>query len=276
MSSFAGQSYLTVRSSVYMRSLYFQSLQSLPNWIQLPTSETSPVCASFQRINNKNTILSVTVFHWDNFSLSYFAVGKAAKTLHRMSPCTPVGVPAKITWLLYCRYALNVKEHVVSVFQQVCRTEIVWKSVLILLSCTNLRSDSVNLFCMETISPADFDLFEGVQGCGPSGILWNFNFMSASLVMFYYRKGYKTSVVRNCIYAYHHVRCPVAFKCSVFCQNCCVLLLNFYSPSEKGADLSLKKIAIIEICQCRIAPRAPHFWQEKSFWERTVSEFLIQ
>ena len=26
-------------------------------------------------------------------------VERAAKTLHRMSPCTPVSVPAKITWL---------------------------------------------------------------------------------------------------------------------------------------------------------------------------------
>ena len=31
-----------------LRSLYFQSLQSLPNWIQLHTSETSPACTSFQ------------------------------------------------------------------------------------------------------------------------------------------------------------------------------------------------------------------------------------
>ena len=27
-------------------------------------------------------------------------VERAAKTLHRMSPCTPVSVPAKITWTL--------------------------------------------------------------------------------------------------------------------------------------------------------------------------------
>ena len=63
MSSFAGPSYLTVRSSLYIilhhlivKSLHFQSL---PNSIQLPTSETSPVCASFQRTNNKNTLPSV-------------------------------------------------------------------------------------------------------------------------------------------------------------------------------------------------------------------------
>ena len=46
-----------------LRSLYFQSLQSLPNWIQLHTSETSSVCTSFQWINNNNTIPTVTVFY---------------------------------------------------------------------------------------------------------------------------------------------------------------------------------------------------------------------
>ena len=31
-------------------------------------------------------------------SSRYFTVERAARTLHRMSPCTPVSVPAKITW----------------------------------------------------------------------------------------------------------------------------------------------------------------------------------
>ena len=42
-------------------------------------------------------------FFYDNLLLgqsssSYFAVERADKTLHRMSLCTPVNVPTKITW----------------------------------------------------------------------------------------------------------------------------------------------------------------------------------
>ena len=37
-------------------------------------------------------------FEW-NCPLSHFIVERAAETLHRMSPCTPVSVPAKITWI---------------------------------------------------------------------------------------------------------------------------------------------------------------------------------
>ena len=37
-----------------LRPLHFQSFQSVPNWIQLPMSETSPVCTSFQWTKNKN------------------------------------------------------------------------------------------------------------------------------------------------------------------------------------------------------------------------------
>ena len=39
-----------------LRSLHFQSLQSLPNWIKLPTLERSPECSSFQRSNKGNVI----------------------------------------------------------------------------------------------------------------------------------------------------------------------------------------------------------------------------
>ena len=38
---------------------------------------------------------------------------KAAKSLHRMSPCTPVSVPAKITWLTQLKdilFASNEKK----------------------------------------------------------------------------------------------------------------------------------------------------------------------
>ena len=103
MSSFAGPSYLTIRSCLHhfnLGSLYLQSLQSLPNWIQLYTSEISPMCTQFHWTNNKSTLPSVTVFYQANSSSSYFTVERAAKTLHRMSPCMPVSVPAKITWMV--------------------------------------------------------------------------------------------------------------------------------------------------------------------------------
>ena len=80
-----------------LRYLHFQYLQSLSNWIQLPSSETSPVFTLFQWTNNENTLTSVTALYQASSSSSYFSVERAAKTLHRMSPCTPVSVPAKIT-----------------------------------------------------------------------------------------------------------------------------------------------------------------------------------
>ena len=55
---------------------------------------------SFQWINNENTLPSVTALYQAISSSSYFTVERAAKTLHRMSTCTPVGIPAKIT-LIY-------------------------------------------------------------------------------------------------------------------------------------------------------------------------------
>ena len=42
-----------------LRSLHFQPLQFVPNWIQLPKSETSPVCTSFQWTNNKNMLSTI-------------------------------------------------------------------------------------------------------------------------------------------------------------------------------------------------------------------------
>ena len=81
-----------------LRSFYFKFLQFLPNWIQLHTSGTSAICTPFQRINNKK-LSSLTAFYWASSSSSYFTVEKAAKTLHQMSPCTPVSVSSKITWL---------------------------------------------------------------------------------------------------------------------------------------------------------------------------------
>ena len=101
MSSSAGLSYLTVRSFVYiiliLRSLYFQSLQSLLNWIQLDTSWTSPVCTSFQLLNNKSILPSVAAFSFlCQFQLKLsVTVERSAKTLHRMSPCTPMSFSPK-------------------------------------------------------------------------------------------------------------------------------------------------------------------------------------
>ena len=89
-----------------LRSLHFQSLQSLPNWIKLPTSKISPMCTP----NNKNTLPSFTAFYEASFGSSYFTLKRAAKTLHLMSPCTPVSVPAKITWYpsAFCRFLINL------------------------------------------------------------------------------------------------------------------------------------------------------------------------
>ena len=53
---------------------------------------------SFQRTNNNNTLPLVTTLYQASYCSSYFTMERAAKTLHRMSPCTPVSVPAKITW----------------------------------------------------------------------------------------------------------------------------------------------------------------------------------
>ena len=103
MSSFAGPSYLSIRSSVCMIWIWDPCIFNFYNLChtldQLHTSETSPVCTSCQRKNNKSTIPSVTVFCQESSSSSYFAVERAAEPLHRMSPCTPVSVPAKITWI---------------------------------------------------------------------------------------------------------------------------------------------------------------------------------
>ena len=46
------------------------------------------------------TLSSVTA----SSSSSYFTVERAAKTLYRMSPCTPVSFPAKITWLFWLAF----------------------------------------------------------------------------------------------------------------------------------------------------------------------------
>ena len=79
MSNFAGPgpSCLTIRSSVCiifnLRTLYFQSLQSLPNWIQLHRSRTSAICTPFQWINNKNFFYSLLL---GRFQLNLFYCGK--------------------------------------------------------------------------------------------------------------------------------------------------------------------------------------------------------
>ena len=56
---------------------------------------------------------SVTAFYKAGSSSSYFTVERAAKTLHRMSPCTLVSVRAKITWLLkvFALYELMTVGH---------------------------------------------------------------------------------------------------------------------------------------------------------------------
>ena len=62
-----------------LRSLYFQSLQSLPNWIQLPTLETSPMCTSFQRTNKTNVIWDKIIVLCDLNCVFHFRKGIAGK-----------------------------------------------------------------------------------------------------------------------------------------------------------------------------------------------------
>ena len=102
MTSFAGPSHSQsdplCTSHFNLTLLYFQSLQSLANWIQLNMSGTSAICTPFQWINNKNTFFCYSLLS-GQFQLSgYFTVETTAQTLHRASPCTLVSVPAKITW----------------------------------------------------------------------------------------------------------------------------------------------------------------------------------
>ena len=58
-----------------LRSLYFQSLQSLPNWIPLHTSGISRICTRFQLINNKNTFFCYSLL-LGQFQLKLFYCGK--------------------------------------------------------------------------------------------------------------------------------------------------------------------------------------------------------
>ena len=104
---------LCLHAFLNLRSLYFQSLQSLPNWTQLHTLETSPVCTSFQWVNNKHAIASIRTVP---AQVIHSAVERAARTLHRMSPCTPVSVPAKITWYWKRCFNLITSQMVFSCF----------------------------------------------------------------------------------------------------------------------------------------------------------------
>ena len=65
-----------------LRSSHFQSLQSLPNWIQLPTLETSPVCTSFQRANKTNVICDKIIVRCDLNCVFHLRQGIAGK-FHR-------------------------------------------------------------------------------------------------------------------------------------------------------------------------------------------------
>ena len=64
-----------------LRFLHFQSLQSVPNWIQLATSKTSPLCTSFQWTNNKIMLsaiklafsaIKIAFFLWERILLENF------------------------------------------------------------------------------------------------------------------------------------------------------------------------------------------------------------
>ena len=105
MSSFAGtvlpHNQILCLHHFNSRSLYFQCLQCLPNLILLDTWETHQCALHFNvEITRTNflqlqpSIRSVPA----QVRSTYFTVERANKTLHQISPCTPVSVPAKITW----------------------------------------------------------------------------------------------------------------------------------------------------------------------------------
>ena len=79
MMSFAGPSYLTIRSSVYIILIWdpciFNLYNLCQNWIQLHTSGTSAICTPFQWINNKNTFLCYSLL-LGQFQLKLFYCGK--------------------------------------------------------------------------------------------------------------------------------------------------------------------------------------------------------
>ena len=63
-----------------VRSFCFQSLQSLPNWIQLHMSGTSAICTLLQRINNKNTFFCYSLL-LGQFQLKLFYCGKGCQNV---------------------------------------------------------------------------------------------------------------------------------------------------------------------------------------------------
>ena len=108
MLSFAGPSYLTVRISLYIILIWDSCISNLYNLCQTGVSylrRKPHQCAL--RLNKQITrthFLQLQPSFYTSSSSSYFTVEKAIKTLYWMSPCTPVSVNAKITWLLLNRY----------------------------------------------------------------------------------------------------------------------------------------------------------------------------
>ena len=83
-----------------LKSLYFQSSQSLPNSIQLHMPRKPHQCAvHFNEQATRTHFLSINTPHYKATSSSnYCTAERPTKTLHRMSLRTPVSVSAKITW----------------------------------------------------------------------------------------------------------------------------------------------------------------------------------
>ena len=71
--------------------------RSRQNHLDMRTGNLSNMHSISMNKQTIKTLFSGTAFYEASSSSSYFTVEKAAKTLHRMSPCTPVSVPTKIT-----------------------------------------------------------------------------------------------------------------------------------------------------------------------------------
>ena len=111
MSSFAGLSHLTIRSSVCVILICDPCIFSLYITISAKLDAVTYVgnltdvhffsLFSEQIIRAHSFCNSLLV---RQFQSKLFYCGRAAKTLHRMLPCTPVSVPAKITWSANCSF----------------------------------------------------------------------------------------------------------------------------------------------------------------------------
>ena len=104
MPSFAGLSYLTIRSSVYiiLIEILIFLIFTISDKLHAFTYVGNLANVDFISMNKQQEHTSSCyspLLDQFQFKFKLFTVERAAKTLHQMSPYTPVSVPAKITWI---------------------------------------------------------------------------------------------------------------------------------------------------------------------------------